>query len=54
MRSARRKSKGADPAPTWSGFLEGVRAEHGSVADMLASNGVSDETFEALRDLLLE
>ncbi len=42
------------PADKILGFLEGVRAEHGSVADMLASNGVSDETFEALRDLLLE
>jgi protein-tyrosine phosphatase len=44
----------ATPADKILGFLEGVRAEHGSVTDLLASEGVSDETFEALRDLLLE
>lgn len=42
------------PADKMLGFLEGVRAEHGSVSDLLASHGVSDDTFEALRRLLLE
>ena len=42
------------PAEKMHGFLDGVRAEHGTVADFLASEGVSDETFEALRSQLLE
>ena len=42
------------PAEKIHGFLEGVRTEHGSVTDLLASNGVSDDTFEELRKLLLE
>jgi protein-tyrosine phosphatase len=42
------------PAEKMHGFLEGVRAEHGSVTDLLAANGVSDATFEALKKLLLE
>ena len=44
----------ATPAEKILGFLEGVRAEHGSVTDLLASNGVDDATFEALRERLLE
>jgi len=42
------------PADKMLGFLEGVRAEHGSVSDLLASNGVADDTFDALRKRLLE
>jgi protein-tyrosine phosphatase len=42
------------PAEKMLGFLDGVRAEHGSVTDLLAANGVSDDTFEALRKQLLE
>ena len=42
------------PADKMLGFLEGVRRDHGSVTDLLAANGVSDDTFEALRRLLLE
>ncbi len=42
------------PAEKMLGFLEGVRAEHGSVADLLASNGVSDDTFDRLKKHLLE
>jgi hypothetical protein len=31
-----------------------VRREHGSVAELLASHGVRDETFEGLAEALLE
>lgn len=48
------RARMATPSDKILGFLEGVRAEHGSVTDLLASEGVSDETFEELRDLLLE
>jgi protein-tyrosine phosphatase len=42
------------PADKILGFLEGVRREHGSVPELLASHGVRDETFEALADALLD
>ncbi|MDA0352875.1 MAG: tyrosine-protein phosphatase [Chloroflexi bacterium] len=48
------RSRMETPADKMHGFLEGVRKEHGSVADLLASHGVKDDTFEALREQLLE
>lgn len=42
------------PAEEMHGFLEGVRTEHGSVADLLAANGVTDDTLDRLKKLLLE
>ena len=41
-------------AETMLEFLAGVRAEFGSVRGLLASQGVTDETIEALRHRLLE
>lgn len=40
-------------ADTMLEFLAGVRAEHGSVRELLASQGVADRTFDALRARLL-
>jgi hypothetical protein len=52
--SAQAVSDREAPVERMLGFLEAVRAAHGSVAELLASNGVSDDTVERGRQLLLE
>ena len=47
------RARMATPADRILGFLEGVRAEYGSVRDMLAREGVSDATFDALEERLV-
>jgi len=42
------------PADRMVGFLEGLRAEHGSSAGYLQSHGVADAELEALTELLVE
>ena len=48
------RARMATPADRILGFLAGVRAEFGSVRNLLAAEGVSDATFAALEERLVD
>ena len=47
------RARMATPADRILGFLDGVRAEYGSVRNMLSREGVADATFDALEARLV-
>ena len=47
------RARMATPADRILGFLDGVRAEYGSVRNLLSAEGVADATFDALEARLI-
>ena len=48
------RARMATPAERIRRFLEGVRSEYGSVRDLLGNEGVTETTFNALRERLVD
>ena len=48
------RARMATPAERIRRFLEGVRSEYGSVRDLLGNEGVTETTFKALRERLVD